>query len=494
MSGAMHETEESAAAEGDIYKCKYGETRKLTAKNWHQWSRDMEFFLQAEDALEIVLDLEAEPEEGSENLALYRRRLGKAAAMINAACHSTVKGFIKGKRYSTEMWTALTEKLDQVNTRSGRLMIKREFNTLRPKHSMTEYVIQLLECRTELQNSEQEFSDEEFITHLLTTLPPAFDSIVNIITHDKSEEARSVDYVLSIVLEADRSMESRKREVGASTNTSNTLTPSNALIATKFKRSGISNGIQSRQQRFRKAGRKKASQFSSRFSSTNGRNIICFYCTKRGHRIDQCNLKKSAERIRQSFHKDRHSSGIEHSTEGEEAAIATVVQALISFTHSNLNHSAWVLDSGASDHFANQKSAFIPGTLKRLAIPTEIRLGSSARVPTHFKGRIAIAVQNFTVEIEALFAPQLRFSLLSVNKLAESCLITFSQDGCTITRSDDSALSMHLRERNGLYSFHLLRPTASRRQNGLYYEANTAIKEIGSNAVGSPKANEILHL
>ena len=37
-----------AAPEGDIYKCKYGETRKLTAKNWHQWSRDMEFFLQAD--------------------------------------------------------------------------------------------------------------------------------------------------------------------------------------------------------------------------------------------------------------------------------------------------------------------------------------------------------------------------------------------------------------------------------------------------------------
>ena len=147
-------------AEGDIYKCKYGETRKLTAKNWHQWSRDMEFFLQAEDSLEIVWGMEEVPEKNSRSYAHYRKRQGKAAAMINAACHSSVKGFIKGKRNPKEMWDALTDNLDRVNTRSGRLMIKREFNTLRPKHSITEYVHKLLECRTELQNSEQEISDE----------------------------------------------------------------------------------------------------------------------------------------------------------------------------------------------------------------------------------------------------------------------------------------------------------------------------------------------
>jgi len=112
MSGQMNEPEGSLVTEGDIYKCKYEETRKLTTKNWHQWSRDMEFFLQAEYALEIVLGLEGEPEDGSKNLALYRRRIRKSAAMINAACHTTVKGLIKWKQNPTEMWTALTEKLD----------------------------------------------------------------------------------------------------------------------------------------------------------------------------------------------------------------------------------------------------------------------------------------------------------------------------------------------------------------------------------------------
>jgi len=100
----------------------------------------MEFFFQAEDSLEILLDMEAEPELNSEDNAHYCKRLGKAAAMINAACHSSVKGLIKGQRNPTEMWAALTERLDRVNTRSARLMIKWEFNNLRPPNSITEYI------------------------------------------------------------------------------------------------------------------------------------------------------------------------------------------------------------------------------------------------------------------------------------------------------------------------------------------------------------------
>lgn len=139
-----------------------------------------------------------------------------------------------------------------------------------------------------------------------------------------------------------------------------------------------------------------------------------------------------------------------------------MVQALVSYTESNLNRSAWVLDSGASDHFANQRSAFIPRTLKRLATQTEIQLGNSARIPTSMKGRIALSVQGFHLEIEALFAPQLRFSLLSINKLAQHCHISFDHRGCVITKHsrNEPESSLQLPERNGLYSFHLSRPIA----------------------------------
>ena len=458
----------------------------------------MEFFLQAEDSLEIILGMEELPEKHSESYAHYRKRQGKAVAMINAACHSPVKGFIKGKRNPKEMWDALTDNLDRVNTRSGRLMIKREFNTLRPKQSITEYVHKLLECRTELQNSEQEISDEEFITHILTTLPSAFDSIVSIITHDKSAEGKTVDYVISTVLEADRAMESRKEEVGASTNTSGILTTSNALITTARSDRSLNYRIRNRQYQNPKLQRRN--QHTSYSQSRPGsQNVTCFYCTKRGHRIATCNLKRNAEKLRQNFRKEQHNSRNEPSADSHNASVATVVQALISYTESNLSRSAWVLDSGASDHFANQKSAFIPGTLKQLAVPTEIQLGNSARVPTSLKGRIALTVQGFYLVIKALFAPQLRFSLLSINKFAQHCHISFDHLGCVITKHSNKGLvsSLHLQEQNGLYSFHLSKPIPSKTISSLrpsfYVNAATTQSAIGCKNA-TQKAEKVLEL
>ena len=176
-----------------------------------------------------------------------------------------------------------------------------------------------------------------------------------------------------------------------------------------------------------------------------------------------------------------------------------MVQALISYSQSNLSRSAWVLDSGTSDDFANQKSAYIPGTLKRLAVPTEIQLGNSARVPTSLKGRIALSVQGFYVEREALFAPQLRFSLLSINKLAQHCHISFDHLRCIITKHSNKGLksSLHLQEQNDLYSFHLWKPiprkTISSLRPSFYVNAATTQSAIGHQNP-TQKAKKVLEL
>ena len=47
-----------------MYRCKYGETSKLTHYNYARWKRDIEFFLQAESALSIVLGDEVQPGAG----------------------------------------------------------------------------------------------------------------------------------------------------------------------------------------------------------------------------------------------------------------------------------------------------------------------------------------------------------------------------------------------------------------------------------------------
>ena len=169
-----------------MYHCKYGEMSKLTHYNYARWKRDIEFFLQAESALGIVLGDEVHPGAGrGSGGPEFDRKSGKAAAMINASCHSSVKTYINGMRDPNLMWEELKTKLDTSNTRAGRTAILRYFNQLRPNpgSSIAEYITILLDCRQELKGSEQAIQDETFITHLVTTLPAECNSIVDIITY-----------------------------------------------------------------------------------------------------------------------------------------------------------------------------------------------------------------------------------------------------------------------------------------------------------------------
>jgi len=53
---------------------------------------------------------------------------------------------------------------------------------------------------------------------------------------------------------------------------------------------------------------------------------------------------------------------------------------------------------------------------------------------------------------------------------------------------------MHLRERHGLYSFHLVSSIPAERQRPICYQASTAIKAIRADSASSLKANELLRL
>src|SRR3979409_860108 len=100
----------ASLADAGTYRCKYGETPKLTQYNYHEWRRDMEFFFQAEQGLGIVLGDEGPPAPNHRvnGMADFDRRAGKADAMINSACSSSVKTHIDGMRDPHQMWDVLT--------------------------------------------------------------------------------------------------------------------------------------------------------------------------------------------------------------------------------------------------------------------------------------------------------------------------------------------------------------------------------------------------
>ena len=163
---------------------------------------DIEFFLQAEQALLIVLREETCPEGPNTNAADFDKWAGIGAAIIHAFCESLVKAYLHGLRDPHAMWEELKAKLDTANSRAGTTAILRRFNQLCPasKSSVADYITQLLECSKELSGPEQAILKETFISHLLTTLPKSLDSIIVIITH-RAEAEQTADRVISTLSE-----------------------------------------------------------------------------------------------------------------------------------------------------------------------------------------------------------------------------------------------------------------------------------------------------
>ena len=70
------------------------------------------------------------------------------------------------------------------------------------------------------------------------------------------------------------------------------------------------------------------------------------------------------------------------------------------------------MDSGCSDHMCNNKTRFTLGSLRKTNVT--IRMGDDTTIQVDQVGRTCIGF----LEIEALFVPQFRISLISVSKLA----------------------------------------------------------------------------
>jgi len=86
----------------------------------------MELFLGAEEALLIVIEAEEYPEDGDDSdVSSWNKRIAKGVAMINAACHASVKSYIRHITDARKMWKTLAKKLDTTATRAGRCSLLR---------------------------------------------------------------------------------------------------------------------------------------------------------------------------------------------------------------------------------------------------------------------------------------------------------------------------------------------------------------------------------
>ena len=82
------------------------------------------------------------------------------------------------------MWETLKPLLNTSATRSGRTTLLRQFRSARPTgtdYPITEYFRRLLHCRQQLHRTNDQISDDEFRTHIYTTIPDQFAMTIEVL-------------------------------------------------------------------------------------------------------------------------------------------------------------------------------------------------------------------------------------------------------------------------------------------------------------------------
>jgi len=313
------------------------------------------------------------------------------------------------------MWDTLHEKLDGAASRAGRTMIARQFNQSKPEANqpIQSYMAKLLQYRRRLAGTEQAISDEAFSSHLISTLPMIFNSIVDIVLHQA--EGYTVENLISKVVEAEATLQTRTKKQG-SLNTS--LTSGSALFASQEYSPHRSN-----------QGKRFPNRMSGRYSyrenqrRRTGQQAVatCWYCGVRGHKESECRTKKRATPF---SHRRRLESN------GSSAAVSvTRVQALVTMRGKVSACQEWVIDSGATPHICHSRSSFYQ--LAGLSKLISIILGDGSEIFVYERGKIRLNLTSvYSIDISAIYVPSFSISLLSIGQLSTTYSVTFIKTTC----------------------------------------------------------------
>jgi hypothetical protein len=133
-------------------------------------------------------------------------------------------------------------------------------------------------------------------------------------------------------------------------------------------------------------------------------------------------------------------------SKSKEKGATSLCSAQVLVTQSSYT-SVWFIDSGASDHFYNDKCLLDNLMNSNL----DIIMGDNHSIKSKSKGTMSLR----ELSIEAYFVPQFCISLLLVSQLAQyGYKTTFTDNLCNISKG--CKLILRARETNGLYQVDLL--------------------------------------
>jgi len=179
-----------------------------------------------------------------------------------------------------------------------------------------------------------------------------------------------------------------------------------------------------------------------RLNSKEGK--LCYHCGKPGHIRPDCRTRQHGFEARNRVNKRNNIKDTKSDTKAflteATASLAgyriTAGDRDLFWLPNNISHAAltssaiptWVVDLGASHNMCNDRNCFI--SFKRLSSPIIIKLGDEPMVTTTYHGLVNISQD---LQLNSLYTPTFRLSLLSINQLdLAGYTTTFRRGICSI--------------------------------------------------------------
>ncbi|KAK9682509.1 hypothetical protein RND81_10G079000 [Saponaria officinalis] len=215
-------------------------------------------------------------------------------------------------------------------------------------------------------------------------------------------------------------------------------------------------------------------------TQTSVSDIVCNYCKKPGHKIEQCYKLQNRNRKFAAHVQSIDSDGIlgkfdasqsvsennntsQFNNVEEEHLVDPYIPSSVNFAansscstsiNSSLMHNCWILDSGTTHQICYRKSLFTD--LIPLVKPYSISLPNGQIVVINFVGSVFISSDLMLQNV--LYVPCFKFNLLSIAKLTKQhhLSVTFTSNICYL---QGSSLKMPLTLGSNQRDLYLLTPS-----------------------------------